>query len=110
MIIKEIDGEEREFELCPTGDSFTHVLFNSGIFDRKDSDRSIGATVFLRLVRKQHTFGPWDGPKAVFEETGEVKLVQGGQFYLKDGCLRHRPTWQGEGTVPYTILRPVSLE
>ena len=103
-----IDDQELEFEILDRGirNAATHRIWAGKVqpLEKSGSDYPMEATLLI-LQHKRHTFGG-----VVFEETGEVRLVLPKDFYLRDGCLRHRPNWQGEGTVPYTILRPVSLE
>jgi len=100
-----IDGEELEFEVLDPGirNAATHRIWagNVELLTKNGADYPMGATLLI-LQHKTHTFGG-----VVFEETGEERLVQPDEFYRKQGCLRHRPNWQGEGSVPYTILRPV---
>ena len=59
-------------------------------------------------IPQLHDFGG-----AIFEETGEVRLVQLGEWYLgSDGSDVHYRSWQFDSPTasPFVILRPVRVE
>ena len=69
QIIKAVvDGEEREFELLRHGHmEWTHAINALGEIVPSVSIGPINAYALLRLVHKQHVFGP-----ITYEETGEA--------------------------------------
>ena len=103
-----IDGEELEFTVLGSklGHEATHILTNVKV-SPWEGDHLDGSGLLLRLIRKQHIFGLEDGPKVVFEETGEVREPLVGEWALAGS----RPFFTVEGHVQrHTILRPVALE
>ena len=79
QIIKAVvDGEERELEgLKETEYSkATHYFYDGQIYDNKG--KPLRWSIPLRLVRKQHVFGP-----ITYEETGELRFdIPAGTYYL----------------------------
>lgn len=112
----QFDGEEREFEVLGarskhrpaeindfglTGQA-THFFDIEGlILPTNHPSTSYG---FLRLVRPQYTFG-----EVVFEETGEHRVPQVGEWFISSFFPNVIYAGQGESTYPKTILRPISL-
>ena len=111
-------GQEQEFEVRPINSvplDATHFVTKGGEIKLWDAGQKWGLGVhvrdepgiYLRLVRKRHTFGPNDGPKVVFEETGEKRIPLVDEWALAGT----RPFLTVPGpSGPHTILRPVAIE
>ena len=111
----EIDGVEQEFEVLRMkhdevrkNGPATHALDNSEI---KPANQVITTDpVYLRLIRPRHTFGPEDGPKVVFEETGEHRRVKPGEWFVRSGALNYSNAQINQSIHEHPILRPVAIE
>lgn len=72
------EGQELEFEMLgvdtKTWPTATHYLSNDGYLAQVRPG-SYCETLFLRLIRKRHTFGG-----VVFEETGESRVAKTGDW------------------------------
>lgn len=105
QIIKAVvDGEEREFEVLKEAEYIkgTHYFYDGQLLDNKG--KPYRWSVPLRLVRKQHVFGP-----ITYEETGEVtKTPPADTYYL--GAFSGNLVCLKEGTttpIPVTIVKPL---
>ena len=111
MIIKAtVDGVEQEFEsMGIRTEGATHVMLATGDILPRQTDAVHDHLRYFRLIRPRHTFGPEDGPKVVFEETGEMNIPPG-HFYMSDERLYyHFPGSRGNLSHGMT-LRPVAIE
>ena len=102
------DGEQ-EFELVGNHSSnvwgITHQITVGGdIVPHAMGNQAYYKTAYLRLVRKQHTFG-----LLTLEETDEVRHANYGDFVLDVGsvCPWLAPYASSQ---TYPILRPVAIE
>lgn len=115
MNIKEVGGEEREFEVLDGKRGvYTHVLQHDGIREYTPGNGSVSGTwVWLRLIRKRHTFGG-----VVYEEVETRSYVDFDEWYRHpEGTIQYhvaskRTTY---GTATVIILRhvcdgPVAIE
>jgi len=114
IIKTDLDGQEREFEVLKpeNGNKFaTHRLFDGQLLTARANDFG----TLLRLISPRHYFGG-----VVFEETGEVRQAEPGEWRLESGNFpvfhpNHVSTYEILFSHPmvsgkYPILRPAALE
>ena len=111
-IITEWEGSQREFEVnlmwgFTASASSTHTLDNDGLhpINKLGID---GHGIALRLIPRLHDCGG-----AIFEETGEVRLVGLGEWYLgSNGSDVHfrSHVFASPTASEFAILRPVRVE
>ena len=112
IITTQWEGHQREFEVnrmwgFTASASSTHTLDSDGLhpINKLGSD---GHGIALRLIPRLHTFGG-----VTFEETGEVRLVELGEWYLgvtpSDVHFRSH-VFASPTASEFAILRPVRVE
>ena len=112
IITTEWEGCQREFAVnlmwgFTASASSTHTLDNDGLhpINKLGID---GHGIALRLIPRLHNFGG-----VTFEETGEVRLVELGEWYLgsagSDVHYRSHP-FTSPTASEFAILRPVRVE
>jgi len=104
IIIQKSTGLEFEMLELASGDpplTSTHFINQDGAIRLGGNSINVPAT-WLRLLSKRHTFGG-----VVYEETGEERWVQQGEYYM--GTPERVYYWeQKEETLrDFTILKPI---
>ncbi len=100
-----INGEEYEYVTVrapEVGDTFisnegTIITATSNIF------KGGGSRTIVSHKTNQYTFGG-----VVFEEIGDTRIPNTGEWFLKDGMIFNRTP--SDAAFSYTILRPVTIK
>ena len=108
MILTDETGQAWEFLGYDNRGKGTHVLSMSMDAMVPSQGHTLGWGCF-RKAPKRHTFGPQDGPRVVYEETGDVRQVNYGEAFLHESG--RVGFWFAEypSEHPYPILRPVEI-
>lgn len=93
------EGQDYEFVGYNTSKG-THFLNYKGDLSPRSMRTGIEGIAYFHLVPVRHTFGG-----IVFEETGEERPAQPGEWILYDKA----PVFISSGSSPFFILKPVEV-
>ncbi len=99
-----LDGVEREFEALSSTQvsKRTHHFIDGEIMICHERHNNSACPQPLCLIHPQHTFG-----SIVFEETGEDRIVQVGEWSMPSNYPVYQPCQPS--LIPHPILRPMAL-
>ncbi len=105
MLKVNYEGQEYEFVGYCDHEGATHFLSGQGTLEQTEPHNRFDVAWF-RLVPVRHTFGG-----IVFEETGEVRQVEQGEWYLSREPVNEPVCHKDQNKTyrKYSILRPVEV-